>query len=49
METVKPMSIKEDYMSKPQVIPATVNKMGRKTTLPGTCEPVPERLLATGK
>ena len=29
VEAVKAMSIKEDYMSKPQVIPGTVNKMGR--------------------
>ena len=39
VEALKPMSIKEDYMSKPQVIPATVKKMGRKTTLARTYEP----------
>ena len=34
------MSIKEGYMSKPQVVPATVKRMGRKTTLALMYEPV---------
>ena len=40
VEAVKPMSIKEGYMSIPQVVPTAVKRMGRKTTLALMYEPV---------
>ena len=43
MNVIKPMSIKENYMLKPPVIPAKVNEVVRKTTLAGTYERVVQK------